>query len=446
MPKNHLVTIAWATVPVATFALGWFLKPATDDAGSASRAGDQLVAMQGDSKKSGERSKAVDPPARSSTATGALAALSTNAVGNGTPLSSAQITLLGEDFRNTLDPIARRTAFLKLLSGMTVENAKEIREQIEHLRPEDPDFRDFHYAWGKIGGMDAVMNGSETSKPDMHATLAGWASADPQAAQAWFDSLPEKGDKGYGNRGYLKAGLVNGLADSNPRFASDFVLGLVANGDPSAQHLMGIVTGKMLKLEGHTGAADWAESLPSGRIRTQAFQRIAQEFAGSDPKAAAEWAESFADHPEGDHVIGSVGTRWAHRQPEAAIEWLSDLPEGSGRDRAFGTAFSSWAGRNPQEAGNYINEMPQSPSRDAAITGYATRLAHENPSMAVAWAGSVSDPGARQEALVRTGQTYFRRNRAEAEQWLPTSGLSTEAKNRIRNGQAHGYDYQRKDR
>tara|TARA_B100000809_G_scaffold205861_1_gene207783 strand:- start:159 stop:476 length:318 start_codon:yes stop_codon:yes gene_type:complete len=95
------------------------------------------------------------------------------------------------------------------------------------------------------------------------------------------------------------------------------------------------------------------------------------------------------------------------------------------------SAFSSWAGRNPEEAGNYINAMTPSPRRDSAISGYASRMAYENPTMAIAWAESVSDPNARQEALIRTGQIYYRHRREDAQQWLASSGLTQEAQNRV---------------
>lgn len=430
MEKKHLISAGWLVLPLATFALGWGLKPNSTPR-DQNEPGAQSISHRG-SNAGGAGSRA--PGGRSGigsgSATGQADRLGTTEVGSGKPLSTAQIKMLGQEFRSTLDPIKRRAAFLKLLDGITIENARTMREEIADLDHNNPAFRDFHYAWGKIGGVDAIMHGADTKKPDMGATLAGWASADPDAAKAWFDSLGDK-NEGFANRSYLKNGMVQGLADSNPRAATEFVLALVAAGDREAGHLMGIVTGKVLQSEGPEAAAAWAATLPEGEMRNSTMSHIARDFVGANPEAAAQWASQLSGQPEGNRVIDQVGGRWARRDPEAAVAWLESLPSSSGQARGMDSAFSSWAGRNPEEAGNYINAMTPSPRRDSAISGYASRMAYENPTMAIAWAESVSDPNARQEAIIRTGQIFYRHRRGDAQQWLASSGLSEEAQNRV---------------
>ena len=55
-------------------------------------------------------------------------------------------------------------------------------------------------AWGKIGGVDAIMHGADTQKPDMVVTLAGWTAANPNAAREWFDSLEPDNKESYATR------------------------------------------------------------------------------------------------------------------------------------------------------------------------------------------------------------------------------------------------------
>lgn len=154
MTKPSLATAAWITLAAGTFALGWILKPDPDDARSGDPGNSVLSAISqtsSSSRASGHHSAttATTPP------------LST--AGNSTApaeLTKAGITALGEELRTARDPLARREAFAKLLAGLTVDNALEIRAQIDHLTADTPEFRDFHFAWGKIAGQDAVIHGA----------------------------------------------------------------------------------------------------------------------------------------------------------------------------------------------------------------------------------------------------------------------------------------------
>lgn len=430
MAKKHLATASWLVLCLATFGMGWMFKPVPESSESAAARSSTTSgkSSRGDfSPRSGEQDSSRAPIGSKAAEAGVPGVLP----GASRPLSSAAIEELGGKFRATLDPIDRRTAFLKLLDGMTVDNARKIREQIAHLSSEDPAFRDFHYAWGKIGGVEAIMNGAETRKRDMTATLSGWASADPAAAKAWFESLEDQGKESLASQAYLRAGLVSGLADADPHMAAQFVLGMTTADNELARHMLGIVTGKFLQSEGPVAAAAWADSLPQGEIRSSAMSRIARDYVSNDPAAAAAWAAGYSGEPEGNRVIDQVGSHWAYRDPNAAVEWLESLPPSEGRSEGLNSAFSSWAGRNPEEAGNHINQMPQSTERDHAISGYATRMVYENPSAALAWADAVSDPAFREQTLIRTGQIYYRRDPNAAREWLANSGLSPESQQRV---------------
>ena len=73
------------------------------------------------------------------------------------------------------------------------------------------------------------------------------------------------------------------------------------------------------------------------------------------------------------------------------------------------------------------------PERDSAISGFVGRLAWEDPTAAITWAGEISSDGARERTLIQAGQAYLRRQPEQAKEWLPTSGLSPEAVNKVLN-------------
>jgi len=346
--------------------------------------------------------------------------------------SLEDIEHIGKRFRTTVDPIERRAAFLELLAGMTVENALEIRKQIEDLNADDPAFRDFHYAWGKIGGSDAVMHGADTKKPDMLATLAGWASANPNAARDWFSNLDPKSDN-YHNQEYLKMGMVHGLANANPELAAAFIQGLAARGDEQAGHMMGIVSNKVLQTQGVNAAARWAENLRAGDVRMAAMGQVAHQFARSDPQAAAEWARSVGGD-DARRAIGAVGHEWAKRDGPAAVAWLNTLEETPGRMGAFHSTFDSWAGSDPRAASEHLAEMPASPERDHSINGLVNRHRWEDPQAAIAWAEQIQSQGLRESSMVSAAQAFFRRDHQAAREWLSTSNVSEEVRSRIGGG------------
>ena len=176
-------------------------------------------------------------------------------------LSDARITELGETALKDPNPLKRRKAFDELLAGLTAENALAIREQIKAMPQDSAEFRDFHYAWGAVAGSDAVLNGMESKERDMAVTLAGWAGADPSGALAWFNGLS---DEQRAKSGELKAGMVHGLADTDPMAAADFVFGLNAKGDNQAEGLLGIVTGEILRSVGTGGGLALVRKSPGG--------------------------------------------------------------------------------------------------------------------------------------------------------------------------------------
>jgi len=344
-------------------------------------------------------------------------------------LTSGDIQALGAKIKSS-NPLERRQAFLKMLEGLTVDNALEMREQMKTLDTDSSEWRDFHYSWGAIAGSEAVLNGMESPERDMAVTLAGWANNDPSAAMAWFDSQDENTRM---KSGELKYGIIAGLADKDPSTASNFVFQLAEAGHQDADRMLSYVASKLLRAGGPEDAAAWSENLPAGPLRASAMDRVANAFVNRDPVAAAAWAERFATEPHSARVIEEVGDEWAERDPMAAVNWLQTLDAGEGQAQGLSSAFGEWVRRDPRAASEHLVAMPQSPARDSAISGFVSRLAGEDPQSAITWAGQISDAGARNQTLVRAGQALFRRNADEARNWVATSGLPANMQEQVLN-------------
>ena len=427
MIRTHFNTICWLVLSVACFALGWFCKPESGTE-RASASG-----MEGVALGRVEALPAADAPAKH--AEGVVLSPEASELEKrfpaGRPLTSADIDELGRQFRQELDPTQRRLIFARLIAGLTAENALEIRKQLAGMDPNSPEFYEFHYAWGKIAGADAVLHGNETPEPDMAATMAGWASADPAAAQAWFASLEKQSDTNHANQDHLKMALVQGLAATDPAEALRFIQGMAASGDKQTDQMMNLLTSKMLQSKGAAESAAWAASLPSGSLRNTAMAQVARDYARSDPQGAASWAGQYGNEVGGGRILGEVSNEWALRDGPAAVGWLQSLSDGPAKNGAYFQAFDGWAAKDPMSASQYLVTMPPSPSRDQAIGGLVNRYRWEDPVSAVAWAGDIQDPATRENSMVTAGQAYYKRDPAGATNWLASSGLSTGAQGRV---------------
>ncbi|MGJ8695967.1 MAG: hypothetical protein ACSHYF_06595 [Verrucomicrobiaceae bacterium] len=389
MKSSLVIHGVWAVVAVASFAVGsqFFDKEAGDVArdgeGGATTGQSVRVASRDGDRGEDSRGGARNQMGSREGSVGYVQA------------SAADIEAMGAAFKNGKGPIERRLAFTKMLEALTPENAKAMREQILHLSERSDEWREFHYAWGAIAGSEAVLHGKDSEERDMSSTFAGWASADPAAAVAWFNGLSDE-EK---NDNDLKWGAAFGLADTDPNAATQFAMERQAAGDRDAGRMMDIVARNLMRTGDFTEALSWSENLPKGDLQDAAVRRVADEFAEEDPAGA--------------------------------VSWLERLPEGSAQSRGMDEAFSEWARENPVAAAEKLNEMPVSAARDAAINGYAGRLAWEDTATALEWAGAVNDPKMRENTLVEVGQAYYRRNREEAVAWLQSSGLSEAAQKRV---------------
>lgn len=391
MNKQVLYHSAWAIVAVTSFVVGSQFSADKSDSTAGSKKSPSGVSIRSGPNANDSESEGNSSSGRRRT----VRTRGGSDSGDGGPLSEADITGLGKEFKTAKGPIARRIIFGEMLKALTPENAKQMRENIAHLSQDSPEFREFHYAWGSLAGKVAIDNGAETPKRDMAASLAGWAATDPDGAMKYFSSLSENAKNG-GN--YMKWGAAVGLADADPNLASEFAVERFSGGDKEAGKMIHIAANAVLQSGDPEEAAAWAQNIPEGTLQNQAYERLGSDFAKKDPAEAVQWA--------------------------------SQLPDGEGKDHAIGSTFHTWAGRSPEQAAEAISGIPAD-QRDSARYGYATRVVHDNPAMGVEWAAAISDPRDRNNALVDTGRVYMRKDREGATQWLQNSGLSAEDQARI---------------
>jgi hypothetical protein len=389
--KNILHHLIWALVAIATFVVGSKMNSSNPEQSAESKRGLQnssssrrvVTSAENDLnfrvKSTRSKSKSGSETKESST------------------LTEEGIAELGAIFKDG-NLIERRLAFAEMLKQLTPDNARQLREQIAHMSQDSAEFREFHYAWGAIAGDEAILHGKDTPKRDMAASLAGWASEDPQSAMAYFDNLSAE-EQSDGT--HMKWGAAFGLADADPQLAAEFAVERSQSGDKDADKMIHIAAAAALKSGDQEEVTQWASNIPEGDLQNTAFQRIAGDYAKEDPAKAVEWA--------------------------------SNLPEGEGKNHAVGSSFHQWANRDPEEAANAISTLPFD-QQDSATYGYATSVVHKEPAAGVQWAANIKDPEARTNAMVDTGRVFYLRDREAAQEWLATSNLTEDSIQRITGG------------
>ncbi len=219
IPLTHLI---WATVATSTFFIGTKVtspNPSKQESQNSTRP----------SAYSSTSSRLKNPNRSSPRQTRSSSSLIQRHP-TSQKLSEAEIENLGRDLNFSTTPLARREIFNQLLASLTTENAQLIRSQIVKLGPESSEFRDFHYQWGAITGLEAVENGHKTPERDFAITLAGWTANQPDAALTYFEQL-EPNEQKDRNRLW---GTIYGLSNNDPHLAVSFIENRTAAGDEDA--------------------------------------------------------------------------------------------------------------------------------------------------------------------------------------------------------------------
>ena len=358
---------------------------------------------------------------------------------------------------NSDDPIERNFIFAQLLLGLTAENAASLHESLQGTLTGRDGARQMSLlfrAWGKIDGAAAIAAATESGSAagdrggrgrggpggfNVMSVLSSWATTDSAAAIAWIGEVEDGREKSM-----YTFGLINGLAKTDADSATDYVIDLAAAnaagdaeardggrggfGDPTSRYISQIASEQIKK--GIDTAADWAEDLPEGNLKSSAFDQIAESYARSDIEAAKDWVADYADQDYAQRAVAEVAERLANSDPQTAVDWAASLPE-TAQASAFSETLQQWTRDDATAASEYLATMQPSDSRDAAVSSFATELDREDPASAATWAATIADVDTRTTTLTQVAQSWMRSDAEAAKAWLPSSGLPQETQTQI---------------
>ena len=347
---------------------------------------------------------------------------------NRAPLSKEEIKSLVDLAVKSSDPMERRKAFDRILEeikseSFTYEQAMNIRSAMHHGGASGDQWRTFDYAWGANDPASAVAeidNIPEQYRRGFTSNmLPGLASVEPKTAIGIVEAM--EGEM----RQQMTGRLIEGLADYDVDFATDYVMEMAENEDPNIAQHMNRLTKEVLETTGLEGGLEWVEGLEEGALQAAALRSVANEYANDQPEQAAKWAEQFIDSDQNARMFGEIVREWGDK--EAASAWVDSLEPGQGQRDAISAVYGFKGSRTPEKALQEIQAMPQSADKDYALNGFISGLAGQDGEAAVAWAAEITIPGMRDAAMVRAAKQYYKQDSTATQEWFVSSGLPVES-------------------
>lgn len=298
-----------------------------------------------------------------------------------------------------------------------------------------------------------------------HGLVRGWGRVDLEGANAYVASLKDdhlrrrlvgvigesyveqRGIKGAldwatetarttKDKNFASAALddvIKRAVSQNPSHAADWIS---SNRDhPHLKSWMFEHAAGRIADSNPSAAAEWlTRNLNDDRVNGRVAGRVAREWAEREPAAAAKWADSLRGTKifNKDLAERLAGT-WATQDSSAALEWANTLDSDLRRP-----AYGSIVGKMPREqleaTAEWIRKAPEDSVLDGARAAYALRMSDEKPREALEQAMMMTDELGREKITVGVAQKMYRRNPKSIKEWLPKSGLSVAAQQRVIRG------------
>ncbi len=283
-----------------------------------------------------------------------------------------------------------------------------------------------------------------------------WAQRDPETAfQTAFEAL----EPGSARKSAIQYSL-DGIAKRDPARAASLFDTL----DDDTRSTVAYSLARELVETSHDAAIAWAEALPNGEVKENAYANILLQWSEDDPLGAAScglkienksmrqrslssalgnWAQNdaieamtwavknLAPEDQDSIIPGALLQNWTRHDAEGAAEWVTSLPEGKLREQSMPALVSSWANRDLVAAGEWLKQLPKGRERDLAAERYAGKVYHTDPEAALAWAESIGADSMRIAQVTNLAERYLNHDPEKAKQWIANSSLPPEKKGEL---------------
>ncbi len=206
----------------------------------------------------------------------------------------------------------------------------------------------------KIEGRDAAWRAGVAS-----LIAHEWAVRDPQAAIAWLDQDTRFQGKDLDN---ATLSLLSGFAGRDPRGATTYALGIIAQDDPLFGDTAYILSSAAMQRGGPDALFAWFEALPDDTLKHRLFPSVSNRLERLSLDQRAAWLASQAASPyRNDLAYRDFAGQWAETDPAAALAWVLSLPPSprDGSVAGLGYAVFPWLERDLTGFTAHFQHLPE---------------------------------------------------------------------------------------
>jgi hypothetical protein len=134
--------------------------------------------------------------------------------------------------------------------------------------------------------------------------------------------------------------------------------------------------------------------------------------------------------------VGEVADFLAEKGASDAYTWAQKLPDGASKTEAYREVFSEWTRSDPEKASQALQQMSAGDTKDAAITSFTRNYIRDresNPQDALTWANVISNPAQKLETQIEIAREWNRRDAPAAQAWIG-SNLPADAQAKVTQG------------
>ncbi|MDQ8181618.1 hypothetical protein [Pelagicoccus sp. SDUM812005] len=220
-----------------------------------------------------------------------------------------------------------------------------------------------------------------------------WVRVDAQAA---FDAMMALDDRDQRNE--VAMALYESWGELDPAAALQS-LDRMKRGD--LWNLSSVMLTRGWSLSDPVAASRFVDELPPGGLRVQHVSALLGNWAAADPKEALQWAGALPSLSEQREALSVVFGKWGSLDPDEAFAELSRFDDGPWKSENYASILRSWATADAQGAAEYLLDETALQRVDSQVlAAVATQFLEDDPAVAVAWIGSLPDARAQAATVI----------------------------------------------
>jgi hypothetical protein len=332
--------------------------------------------------------------------------------GNGLERVSERDAVLGSVVRALLgnDDTGQAIAFLEAMPPG--ENRRQALGQIANLLANSDPERAYEFVRSQ-----ALSSGAEQVYSSI---LSQWARTDPSRA---FKVALDELDPGDARHSALQS-VLHAVVKRDTALALEMV-GKLDDGDLLQ---VSSTMAHSLARDDRSVAIAWAETLPDGEIKQNAFSSILSEWAQEAPDVASAYSLKIADESVRRRSLGTALRQWGQADAVEALTWAVTNLGKEDQEKLIPDLLGSWANQDLVAAGEWLKQLPSGQGRDSAVQKYAPRVFDSDPEAALAWSESIGNESNRLSQMEYLARRYLRNSPEQARRWIANSSLPPERK------------------